>query len=117
MFVCFHKLMKIASLCILVATSLWTPPASAAPETKERPRKERKEGGRGGDGKDALFAILDADKDGALTVAELRNAAVLLRKLDRNGDGNLTHEELSPPKGGEGKRGKGKQNKRPKPTN
>lgn len=36
-------------------------------------------------------------KDGMLSADELKNAAGVLAKLDKNGDGNLTAVELCPP--------------------
>ncbi len=40
--------------------------------------------------------LLDADKDGVISVAELNNAPTALAKLDANGDGQLTADELRP---------------------
>lgn len=50
-------------------------------------------------------SALDADQSGAIEEAEIKNAAVVLRKLDENGDGKLTDEEagmrsMSPPNTG-----------------
>jgi hypothetical protein len=39
---------------------------------------------------------LDANGDGTIDAWELENATLLLRKLDRNGDGRLTPDELNP---------------------
>ncbi len=43
----------------------------------------------------------DADGDGKLSKSELENAAKALSKLDKNGDGELTPEELMPPRPGD----------------
>jgi hypothetical protein len=52
-------------------------------------------GGRGrGLGRSLLAQAVDADGDGALGTAEMENAATALRKLDKNGDGKLTADEL-----------------------
>ena len=51
-----------------------------------------------------LMQALDADKDGNLSKAELENATVSLSALDQNGDGDLTHEEISPSIGRESRR-------------
>ena len=64
-----------------------------------------REAGRGGPPmgmRDPLFAALDADGDGVLSGAEIDAAAVSLRRLDRNGDGILTLDELMPPGRGRG---------------
>jgi Ca2+-binding EF-hand superfamily protein len=41
-----------------------------------------------------LFDLLDADKDGRLSVRELRQLPKLIDKLDRDGDGRLSRREL-----------------------
>ena len=54
-------------------------------------------GGAGGAGVgQGLPAVLDADGDGAISSDEIAGAAVSLRKLDKNGDGQLTAEEYRP---------------------
>lgn len=49
-----------------------------------------------------LFLALDANQDGLIDGGELANAAAALRKLDLNGDGQLTPDEYRPPRPGEG---------------
>jgi Ca2+-binding EF-hand superfamily protein len=50
-----------------------------------------------------LLMVLDTDKDGALSADEIANAPEALKKLDKDGDGVISHEELRPRmKGGEG---------------
>ena len=44
-----------------------------------------------------VIAALDANHDGVVDSAEIDNAPAALRKLDRNGDGQLTMDELLPP--------------------
>ena len=44
-----------------------------------------------------LIMVLDADKDGELSGAEIENAPAVLKKLDKNNDGKLTRDELGPP--------------------
>jgi outer membrane protein assembly factor BamB len=51
------------------------------------------------------LSALDADQSGTIEEAEIKNAAVALRKLDENGDGKLTDDEagmksMSPPNTG-----------------
>ena len=43
-------------------------------------------------------SVLDADHDGVLSAAEIQNAVAALGKLDRNGDGKITPEEMRPPR-------------------
>ena len=45
-----------------------------------------------------LFAALDANHDGVIDQAEIANASAALLKLDKNGDGKLTRDELMPPR-------------------
>lgn len=43
-----------------------------------------------------VLAALDADHNGEISEAEIRNAPAALRTLDKNGDGKLTDDELTP---------------------
>jgi len=54
-----------------------------------------------------IFAALDADKDGEISSAEIENAAVALKTLDKNKDGKLDEDELRPDFGGMGGAGRG----------
>lgn len=51
------------------------------------------------------FQALDADHDGVISAAEMKNAPAALKALDKNGDGKLTQDEVMP-RFGEG-RGRG----------
>lgn len=51
--------------------------------------------GRGGRG-NPFFEALDADADGMLSAGEISNAPAAAAKLDRNGDGELTADEVAP---------------------
>ena len=46
--------------------------------------------------KSVLLALLDTDKDGALTSAEINGAPAALNTLDKNSDGQITAEEIRP---------------------
>jgi hypothetical protein len=68
-----------------------------------------------------IIAVLDANHDGVIDEKEIENASAALKKLDKNGDGKLTMDEIRPPRpeggpgpgfdrgprgpGGEGRRG------------
>jgi len=43
-----------------------------------------------------LFEALDANHDGIIDANEIANAPAALKKLDKNGDGKLTPDELRP---------------------
>ena len=56
---------------------------------------ERRGGPRGGF-RDPIMTALDANQDGAVDAAEMKNAKAALAKLDKNGDGQLTEDEVRP---------------------
>ena len=62
-----------------------------------------------------VMAALDADKDGTISAAEISGASAALAKLDANGDGELTFDEIRPQRfqggrgGGRGMQGRGMQ--------
>ncbi len=74
-------------------------------------------GGPGGDGQrpmvPPIIAALDSNSDGVIDEVEINQAAASLRKLDKNGDGKLTMDELRPSRPGgsgggpDGQRGPG----------
>jgi len=73
------------------------------PPDGERPRAPRPDGqgpGPGGQGpggmRAPLIAALDANNDGEIDAKEIENASKALKKLDKNGDGKLTGEEIRP---------------------
>lgn len=74
------------------------------PEAGQPPRDGQ--GGPGGPGGNRpvppIIAALDADHDGIISAAEIANASVALKALDKNGDGQLTMDEIrpAPPQGG-----------------
>lgn len=72
-----------------------------------------REGGRG-EGMsfmriDPILAALDADGDGIISAVELSNAATSLKQLDKNGDGQLTEDEVRINMPGRGRRGPGEE--------
>ena len=46
-----------------------------------------------------VMEVLDADHDGVISAAELKNATAALKTLDKNKDGKLTEDELRPQPG------------------
>jgi hypothetical protein len=49
-----------------------------------------------------LEQVLDANDDGEISAEEINNAPAALMKLDKNGDGKITPDELGPPPPPEG---------------
>lgn len=45
-----------------------------------------------------LFEALDLNHDGVISADEIAKASDSLKKLDKNGDGQLTHDETRPPR-------------------
>jgi len=77
------------------------------PPDGEHPRGPRPDGqgpGPGGQGpggmRPPLIAALDANNDGVIDAKEIENASKALKKLDKNGDGKLTPDEIRPPRPG-----------------
>jgi hypothetical protein len=66
-----------------------------------------------------LMDALDANHDGIIDANEIANAPAALKKLDKNGDGKLTPDELRPQRpqrgGGQGQPGGNSQNRPPQP--
>jgi len=90
-------------------------PRDGAPQDGQRPRGPRPDG-QGPDGQrpmkvPPIIAALDVNHDGEIDAKEIENAAAALKKLDKNGDGKLTLEELlparaaNPPRGGDNQDG------------
>jgi len=56
---------------------------------------------------DPVFAALDSDRDSVISAEELKLTSESLKRLDKNGDGKLTEDELRPARGPEGQGGPG----------
>jgi Ca2+-binding EF-hand superfamily protein len=59
---------------------------------QDKPAENQGQRGRG----NPLFAALDTNGDGVIDATEINNAPAALRKLDKNGDGKITREEVRP---------------------
>ncbi|MGC4053174.1 MAG: EF-hand domain-containing protein [Paludibaculum sp.] len=78
---------------------------ASAPRAEQGGRRGEREGGEGGrrmQRMDPVTAALDVDQDGVISAQEMQGAAAALAKLDRNGDGQLTEDEVRPNFGGRG---------------
>ncbi|MGB1929554.1 MAG: EF-hand domain-containing protein [Mariniblastus sp.] len=105
----------VAITMCLAATVMAQPPGGQ--RGGERGQRGGERGGPGGQrgGGDMgrmmqmmpVLAALDANKDGVISKSEINNAAAALRKLDKNGDGELDAEEMRPsrPEGGRSRGG------------
>ena len=74
-----------------------------AQEPDPGPRPPRGPGRPGPDGErhrppPPIVAVLDVNRDGVIDAAEIQNAPAALLTLDKNNDGQLTIEELRPPR-------------------
>ena len=87
-----------ASTWMLLAQGNGNPPQ---PREGDRPPGGEGPGGPGPGGHrpppPPVIAVLDANHDGVIDAKEIANASKALLQLDKNGDGQLTREELRPP--------------------
>jgi hypothetical protein len=74
--------------------------AGGPPSGGDRPPRQEGPGGPGMNGHrpppSPLMDALDANHDGVIDADEIANAPAALKKLDKNGDGKLTQDELRP---------------------
>ncbi len=119
----FGKLSWLAALAMVVCTSQ----AFAQPggDGEGRGRGERGEGrergerGERGEGRgfgnrggfrpptNPIVEAIDKDKNGSLSAEEIKNAVAALKTLDKNGDGEISREEMRPEFGRPGQGGPG----------
>lgn len=86
----------------LLLAAAFLPAAAFAQENPDAPHDGPPPGGpKGGRHRPPpppiLLIVLDTDKDGILSAAEIQAAPESLKKLDKNGDGQLGPRELAPP--------------------
>ncbi|MEI6349498.1 MAG: hypothetical protein WCP06_00155 [Verrucomicrobiota bacterium] len=90
-------------LSVSALTAFAAPESSTAPTPAGTPGQE----GRGGKGQHRKFPLveaLDANGDRVIDAQEIANAPEALKKLDKNGDGKLTIDELRPQRPGQAER-------------
>lgn len=99
-------------LGLLVAVSLGAPAGKGA-AGKRGAAAGGAAGGRGGAGgaggnrlPNPLFAVFDMDQDGVISAKEFEAVVAMIKKLDANGDGQITQDE-SPNPAGQGGQGAG----------
>jgi hypothetical protein len=102
--------MKTLHLVIL-ATSLTA--VSALTVSAQRSEGPRGDGNRS-PAPSPLFMIFDLDRDGIISTEEMSLAPESLAKLDANGDGRITRDELRPARPGPGPRGERGEGERPR---
>jgi len=93
-----------ASAWMITAQDAGAPPRRLAPPDGPPPGEDGP-GGQAGPGFEGhrpppppIIAALDANHDGVIDETEIANATAALKKLDKNGDGKLTMDELRPPR-------------------
>ena len=108
------RLMRQLSTSLLSLAILAVLTQSSSLLYAQRPGDDRPGRGERGfqrpDGPPAFSPFLDlfdTNRDGEISAAEIRNAAGIVRKLDKNRDGQITPDELGPPPGERGFRGPG----------
>ena len=93
----------VTTLTLGLTTSLLVAQDERPPRPEGRPPQEGGPGGPGGPRMmPPLMAALDANRDGIIDEKEIANASAALKKLDKNGDGQLTAEEIRGPRMGPG---------------
>jgi Ca2+-binding EF-hand superfamily protein len=78
-------------------------------QAQDGPGRQGFRGGRGGGGFGIGFTAVDIDSDGTLSQSELDRAGASLSRLDKNGDGSVTSDEVRAlMEGGRGPGGRGR---------
>jgi len=86
----------ISTLALILAASAFTviaqdaPPPQAATPAKAKHHKKA--------GHDLLLNALDANGDGTIDATEIANSPAALKTLDKSGIGQITRDELRPPR-------------------
>lgn len=95
----FFVLAMCAGLAMVLAIgSLAQPPGPPRPRGKDDRRGPGRELHPPPPPPDRLMEAIDADHDGTISADEIAKAGDAIKKLDRDGDGKISHEELRPPR-------------------
>jgi hypothetical protein len=82
---------------LIAAESLLAQTAPTDQGPGPRPRGPGGPGGHGGPGRlSPIVRVLDADRDGAISAAEIAGSAAAIRTLDANADGTVSRDEMRP---------------------
>ena len=128
----FGKLSWLAALAMVVCTSQAFAQPGGDREGRERGDREGRERGERGDREgrergergegrgfgnrdfrppsNPIVEAIDKDKNGSLSAEEIKNAVAALKSLDKNGDGEISREEMRPEgfgRPGQGRPGQG----------
>lgn len=88
------------ALCALSGGMAWaTSPQDSGFDSPRSEGAEAQGQAPTGPPQNAMFSVIDANGDGAITMRELRKAVAALKKLDSDGDGVITLAEVSQPAG------------------
>lgn len=86
---------SLAVWLAMVAFGGAQPPTGGLPGTTGgAPYESRPLGGANSPPPNAMFDAIDADRNGAITVRELRKAVVALKQFDTDKDGKITRDEV-----------------------
>jgi hypothetical protein len=91
-----HARFSVASLAGVLTLSLAPSAAKAQDEHLARRSAQRDELPADGQRRPSPLLMFDTDRDGVVSAAEIAAAPEVLRRLDRDGDGKLSGEELRP---------------------
>ena len=89
-------IVALAGAMTLAVSAQNAPGPEGAPAHDGPPSGDHGPAGRHHRPPSPLVAALDANHDGVIDASELAAAAAVLKKLDINGDGKLTHDEIAP---------------------
>lgn len=94
-----RSIMKKTLILTVVALGLGALTSIAQDAPPQRPAGPGGPGGPRGEGMRPpipVLGALDANHDGVIDATEIANASAALKSLDKNGDGQLTRDELMP---------------------